>query len=65
MAKQLKRVLRVREVWVQIPVRPNLILRCLGAMTWRWTPQTRYTLRRNTASILKGFGMIPKIVSEK
>ena len=24
-----------------------------GAMTRRWTPQTRYTLRRNTASIMK------------
>jgi len=24
----------------------------LGAMTRRWTPQTRYTLRRNTASVL-------------
>jgi len=27
---------------------------CLGAMTWRWAPQTLYTLRRNTASIIKG-----------
>jgi len=26
----------------------------LNALTWRWTPQTRYTLRRNTASIIKG-----------
>ena len=24
-----------------------------GAMTQRWAPQTRYTLRRNTASIMK------------
>jgi len=27
---------------------------CLGAMTQKWAPQTRYTLRRNTASIMKG-----------
>jgi len=27
---------------------------CLGAMTRRWAPQTHYTLRRNTASIMKG-----------
>jgi len=28
-------------------------------MTRRWAPQTRYTLRRNTASIMKGlvFGL--------
>ena len=26
-----------------------------GAMTWRWAPQTCYTLRRNTASIIKMF----------
>jgi len=25
----------------------------LSAMTRRWTPQTRYTLRRNTANIMK------------
>ena len=25
-----------------------------GAMMRRWTPPTRYTLRRNTASIMKG-----------
>ena len=24
-----------------------------GAMTQRWDPQTRYTLRRNTASVIK------------
>jgi len=30
-------------------------LYCLGAMTRRWAPQIRYTLRRNTASILKVF----------
>jgi len=29
-------------------------LRCRGAMTRRWAPQTRYTLLRNTASIMKG-----------
>jgi len=23
-------------------------------MTWRWAPPTRYMLRRNTASIMKG-----------
>ena len=28
-------------------------LRCPGAMRQRWTPQTRYTLRRNTASTTK------------
>jgi len=27
---------------------------CLGAMTRRWEPTTRYTLRRNTVSIMKG-----------
>ena len=26
-----------------------------GAMTRRWAPETRYTLRRNTASIMKDF----------
>ena len=26
-----------------------------GAMTERWAPQTRYTLRRNTASIMRDF----------
>ena len=26
---------------------------CPGAMTRRWAPQTRYTLRRNTTSIIK------------
>jgi len=26
-------------------------------MTQSWAPQTRYTLRRNTASIMKGFGL--------
>ena len=26
---------------------------CQGAMTRKWVPQTRYTLRRNTASIIK------------
>ena len=26
---------------------------CAGAMTRRWVPLTRYTLRRNTASIMK------------
>jgi len=25
------------------------------SMSRRWTPQTRYTLRRNTASIMKGW----------
>ena len=25
----------------------------LGAMTWRWHPPTRYTLRHNEASIIK------------
>ena len=24
-----------------------------GAMMWRWAAQTRYTLRRNTASTMK------------
>ena len=28
-------------------------LRCLGAMARRCAPQTRYTLRRNTARIMK------------
>jgi len=27
---------------------------CLGAMTRRWIPQTRYTNRRNPASIMRG-----------
>ena len=31
---------------------------CPGAMTWRWTPQTRYTLRRNTTSIMKNFVLL-------
>jgi len=26
---------------------------CLGAMSRRWAPQTRYTLRRNTVSLMK------------
>jgi len=26
----------------------------LGAITWRWVQQARYTLRRNTASTMKG-----------
>jgi len=28
-----------------------------GAMTRRWAPPTHYTLRRNTASIMKGKGI--------
>jgi len=31
-----------------------LALCCLGAMTRRWALPTRYTLRRNTESIMKG-----------
>jgi len=27
----------------------------VGAMTRKWAPPTRYTLRRNTASVMKGF----------
>ena len=26
---------------------------CLISMTWRYAPQTRYTLRRNTASVIE------------
>ena len=26
---------------------------CLGAMMWRWAPQTHYMLQRNTTSITK------------
>ena len=33
-------------------------LRNPGAMTWRWAPPTRYTLRRNTASIMKDLILI-------
>ena len=29
-----------------------------GAMTRRWAPQTRYTLQRNTASIIKDLTII-------
>jgi len=60
MAERLTRVPRVREVESSNPKgRSNLIQRCkrlccLGAMTRRWAPQTRYTLRRNTTSIMKG-----------
>jgi len=34
------------------------LLCCLGAVTWRWAPQTRYMLRRNTASIMKGLVLV-------
>jgi len=30
------------------------LLCCLGGMTRRWAPPTRYTLRRNTANVMKG-----------
>jgi len=30
---------------------------CLGAMMPRWAPQTRYTLWRNTASIMKALNL--------
>jgi len=33
--------------------RREACLCCLGAMTRRWAPPTRYALRRNTASIMK------------
>jgi len=46
---------RVQEVESSNPKGgPSLTQRCLGAMTWRWAPQTRYTLRRNTTRIMKG-----------
>jgi len=68
MAERLTRVPRVREIWTQIPDRPNLTQRCkrfvtastytqVAVLPWRYdaerAPQTRYTLQRNTASILK------------
>ena len=31
---------------------------CLGAMTRRWAPQTRYMLQRNTASLKKNLILI-------
>ena len=30
-----------------------VVLCCPAAMTWRWAPQTHYTLRCNTANIIK------------
>ena len=33
---------------------------CPGAMTRRWAPQTRYKLRRSTASIMKDFILFDK-----
>jgi len=30
----------------------------LGAMTRSWAPQIRYTLRRNTASMMKGLVLV-------
>jgi len=64
-------VTRVREVWSSKPGptksysalqtgrhRFNIyasMLRCLEVMTRKWAPQTRYTLRRNTASIINMF----------
>jgi len=51
MAERLTRVPRVREVEISFPKdAPNLA----HSMTRRWAPPTRYTLRRNTASIMKG-----------
>jgi len=31
---------------------------CLDAMTWRLAQQTRYTLRRNTANMMKGLILV-------
>ena len=36
-----------------------------GAKTQRWAPQTRYTLRRNTASILKDLIWSPTLQIKK
>ena len=36
---------------------------CLGVMTWRWVPQTRYTLRRNVASLTKDLIIICMFVN--
>jgi len=53
---------------VQIPNRPHLAQCCKwfataststqAAMRWRWAAQTRYTLQRNTASIMKGLVLV-------
>jgi len=64
MAEQLTRVPRVREVCSSktgpaksfansSPPLQHLRKCCLGAMTQSWAQQTRYTLLRNTASIMK------------
>ena len=37
---------------------------CPGAMTRRWAPQTRYTLRRTTASINERFDLILEFIFE-
>jgi len=40
---------------VSPPLQIYAKLCCLGAMTRRWAPHTRYTLRRNRASITEGY----------
>jgi len=60
MVERLTRIPRALEV--ESPGRPNVTVRhrfniCASscvAMTRRWAPQTRYTLRPNTASVKKG-----------
>jgi len=70
----LTRVSRVREIESSIPKgRPNLTQRCkrfatasastqVAVLSWRYdgrlTLQTRYTLRRNTASIMKDLVLV-------
>jgi len=41
----------------------SFLLCCLGAMLQRWVPPTRYTLRRNTTSIMKGLVLVWYIIA--
>ena len=52
----ISRASQIRHCCQRLATAATLLLKeqcCLGAMTRRWAPQTRYMLQRITASIMK------------